>query len=124
LLVTHKEGDVMPRSSDVVVALSLAFAGIAAGYALYSYLAPVDAGRVSTSSVPQNTVAQPESLVMQTEPVAEPLRVANPFDATETFEFPAGTSEADAREAIAGFLIERAARRGVAGDRRAAGSRG
>jgi hypothetical protein len=113
----------MPRSSDVVVALSLAFAGIAAGYALYSYLAPVDAGRASTS-VPQDTVAQPESLVMQTEPVAEPLRVANPFDATETFEFPAGTSEADAREAIAGFLIERAARRGVAGDRRAAGSRG
>ena len=105
----------MPRSSDVAVALSLAFAGIAAGYALYTYLAPV---------VSHDTAAQPEALVMQTEPVAEPLRIANPFDATETFEFPAGTSEADAREAIAGFLIERATRRGVARDRRSAGSKG
>jgi len=114
----------MPRSSDVAVALSLAFAAMAAGYALYTYLAPVGAGRVSTSSVSQDTVVQPEALVMRTEPVAEPLRVANPFDATETFEFPAGTSEADAREAIAGFLIERATRRGVAGSRRSAGSKG
>lgn len=40
-----------------------------------------------------------------------PVRFANPFDATEDFEFPAGTSEAEAREAIAGFLIERAMNR-------------
>lgn len=114
----------MPRSSDVAVALSLAFAGIAAGYALYSYLAPVGAGRVSISSVSHDTAPQPEALVVQTEPLAAPVRVANPFDATETFEFPAGTSEADARDAIAGFLIERAARRGIAGNRRPVGSKG
>jgi hypothetical protein len=50
---------------------------------------------------------------VQTAQVEEPLRVANPFDASEVFEFPAGTSEADAQDAIAGFLIERASRRGV-----------
>jgi hypothetical protein len=54
---------------------------------------------------------------MQSATVDEPLRVANPFDASEIFEFPAGTSEADAREAVAGFLIERATRRGAAGAR-------
>ncbi|HEY7641461.1 MAG TPA: hypothetical protein VH814_17165 [Steroidobacteraceae bacterium] len=50
---------------------------------------------------------------MQPEPAGEPLRIANPFDASEVFEFPASTSESDAREAVAGFLIERATRRGA-----------
>jgi hypothetical protein len=38
----------------------------------------------------------------------EPVRIANPFDATEVFELPADTTEGEAREAVAGFLIERA----------------
>jgi hypothetical protein len=54
-------------------------------------------------------------MALHTQSLEEPLRVANPFDATEVFEFPAGTTEADAQEAIAGFLIERATRRGVGG---------
>jgi hypothetical protein len=58
------------------------------------------------------------------QPSREPLRVANPFDSTEIFEFPAGTNEADAREAVAGFLIERAARRGIGGDHRHVGRTG
>ena len=86
----------MPRSGDVAIALALALAAIAAGYALYSEIGSSDAPRATSS----NVVA---------------LRVANPFDASEIFEFPAGTSEADAHEAIAGFLIERAARRGATG---------
>ena len=99
----------MPRLGEVAIAFSLAFAAIAAGYALYSEVGSADAPRVPTSS----TVAQRELASVQSMPVDEPLRVANPFDASEIFEFPAGTSEADAHEAIAGFLIERAARRGV-----------
>jgi hypothetical protein len=51
------------------------------------------------------------------EPVDAPVRVANPFDASEIFEFPHGASEADARDAIAGFLMERAVNRGVIGAR-------
>jgi hypothetical protein len=39
---------------------------------------------------------------------AEPVRFANPFDENEVFEFPAGTSEQDARDAVAGFLLQRA----------------
>jgi hypothetical protein len=61
---------------------------------------------------------------MQTEPVDELLRVANPFDASEVFEFPAGTSEADAREAVAGFLIERATRRRAVLAHKHVGSKG
>ena len=105
----------MPRPGDVAIALPLALAAIAAGYALYSEIGSSDAPRATTSSA----FVQQESASMQSASLDEPLRVANPFDASEIFEFPAGTSEADADEAIAGFLIERAARRGVAGHRTA-----
>lgn len=37
-----------------------------------------------------------------------PVRFANPFDATEVFEFPSGTSKSAAREAVAKLLTERA----------------
>lgn len=99
----------MPRPGEVAIALSLAFAAIAAGYALYSEVGSADAPRAATPS----SIAQQELSSLQSAPLDEPLRVANPFDASEIFEFPAGTSEADAHEAVAGFLIERAARRGV-----------
>jgi hypothetical protein len=39
---------------------------------------------------------------------AVPVRVANPFDATEVFEFPAGTSDAESREKVAALLVHRA----------------
>ncbi len=104
----------MPRTGEIAVALSMAVAALTAGYALYSHVKPAEVNRV----------AQENWLAVPTAPVGEPLRVANPFDATEIFEFPAGTTEADANEAVAGFLIERAARRGVAGGRRHPGSKG
>lgn len=107
----------MPRTGEVAVTASLALAAIAAGYALFSYLGPAGTGGAAESSIPRSSAEQMWSAV-QTEPVGEPLRVANPFDASEIFEFPAGTSEADAREAVAGFLIDRATRRGVAGNHR------
>jgi hypothetical protein len=106
----------MPRFGEVAIALSLALAAIAAGYALYD-VGPAEPG------ARQAAVAQPQWSTMQTEPGGEPLRVANPFDSTEVFEFPAGTSEADAHEAIVGFLLERATRRGVSGEQRHAGQK-
>jgi hypothetical protein len=36
------------------------------------------------------------------------VRISNPFDASEVFEYPAGTSPADARAAMAETLLERA----------------
>jgi hypothetical protein len=47
------------------------------------------------------------------EPVrtAKPVRIVNPFDDSEVFEFPEGTSLADARAAMADALTERARER-------------
>ena len=37
-----------------------------------------------------------------------PVRFTNPFDTTEVFEFPPGTSDAEARQAAADLLLQRA----------------
>lgn len=42
---------------------------------------------------------------------AMPVRFVNPFDRKEVFEFPPGTSEADARQAVAELLSQRARER-------------
>ena len=97
----------MSRPGELAAAALLTVAVITGGYALNSYVQSADTSHVS----------QPQWAALQTESVGEPLRVANPFDSTEVFEFPAGTTEADAQEAIAGFLIERASRRGVVAPR-------
>lgn len=39
---------------------------------------------------------------------SEPVRFTNPFDTQEVFEFPPGTTETEAREAVAAVLMERA----------------
>jgi hypothetical protein len=44
-------------------------------------------------------------------PVANPVRLANPFDGSEVFEFPEGTSDAEARAAMTEMLMERARER-------------
>ena len=49
------------------------------------------------------------------EPQGAPVRIKNAFDATEVFEFPPGTTESEAREAVAELLLSRAR------DRRAEG---
>jgi hypothetical protein len=43
-----------------------------------------------------------------TEPQGAPVRIKNAFDAREVFEFPHGTTESEAREAVAELLLGRA----------------
>ena len=50
-------------------------------------------------------------------PAAAPVRMKNPFDATEVFEFPPGTTRAEARQKISELLLQRAVDRGSAGQR-------
>ena len=62
---------------------------------------------------PAPAVVSPTLVVIPPVTIAEPeesprVQVRNPFDATEVFEFPAGTSETEAREATAELLLERA----------------
>jgi hypothetical protein len=47
------------------------------------------------------------------QPAPEPVRVRNPFDRQEVFEFPPGTSEEAARDAVAEMLLARARERGA-----------
>jgi hypothetical protein len=46
-------------------------------------------------------------------PPPEPVVLVNPFDKTEKFTFPPGTSKADAREQMANLLLQRAVERGA-----------
>jgi hypothetical protein len=54
---------------------------------------------------PAATPAAPHSTEIK------PVRFANPFDRGEVFEFPPGTSEAEARDAVADLLLKRARER-------------
>ena len=71
--------------------------------------------------LPTPAVASTASLAMVTparlaklaEPQGTPVRIKNAFDATEVFEFPLGTSESEAREAVAELLLSRARDRHV-----------
>jgi hypothetical protein len=56
------------------------------------------------------TVASPPP-AMTASSLVPPVRVINPFDATEVFEFPAGTSQAESREKVAQILLQRARER-------------
>lgn len=65
---------------------------------------------------PLNEATPPAAAVGVAPPSTEPpvLRIQNPFDPTEVFEFPAGTAYVDARDQVAQLLITRArARNGM-----------
>ncbi|MGH8241243.1 MAG: hypothetical protein ACREXP_30090, partial [Steroidobacteraceae bacterium] len=53
----------------------------------------------------------PPSVQLAELPPPEPVVLVNPFDKTETFTFPPGTSKADARDQMATLLLQRAAER-------------
>jgi len=65
---------------------------------------PLSAAPVAQTSTPTTAVAKPA--------IAElPVKFANPFDRSEIFEFPPGTTRQDARDAVAQILIDRASER-------------
>jgi len=62
--------------------------------------------------------APPAPETIAPSPLTEvPVRFVNPFDATEVFEFPPGTSNSEARQAVADLLLQRAR------DRRSSGAK-
>jgi hypothetical protein len=91
------------------VALSFTVVAGAVG-AVYLALAPVKQAvqnvRSPQSQLPVAAAGSEAKLAADA-----PVRFANPFDAKEVFEFPAGTSEAQARDAVAEILMERAMER-------------
>jgi hypothetical protein len=89
------------------VSLSIVVAVVLTGVVLYLYSRPDGTVRPVTATAPRTAVplARPSSTPSSDQ---LPLRFANPFDHTEVFEFPAGTSKPAAREAVAEVLMKRA----------------
>jgi hypothetical protein len=87
------------RSLSLVAAVSIVGA-------IYVLASSVGTNRSATNA--SQRLAQAE--LPAPAPVAEheTVRFANPFDAAEVFEFPAGTTETQARDAVAEVLLTRA----------------
>jgi hypothetical protein len=103
------------------VALSTAVVAGAVG-AVYLAMAPVKHA-VQNVRLPQSQLPATSSQSEGKRAAAAPVLFANPFDAKEVFEFPAGTSEVEARDAVAEILMERAMERQSKFDARVSSNR-
>jgi hypothetical protein len=97
----------------LVARIALSLSGLVAAAtmaaALYIQIPSLRSAPATTIPAPHDT-AQRWSKAID-EPEGEPVRIANPFDKSEVFEFPEGTSEAEARAAMTEMLMERARER-------------
>lgn len=86
------------------VTFAVAVLGVAAAFLWpASHRHPL-APAVARTAPPPAAVVRP----VVAEPQGPPVRVTNAFDPKEVFEFPQGTTETDAREAVAELLLSRA----------------
>ena len=101
-------GRLSPRTSTRTLAISAAAMAAVTSALVYLALPPElpTVGPVTPTLAAVAPVMGSPAAVPANEPV--PVRFANPFDASEVFEFPPGTSKADARDAVANLLLERA----------------
>jgi hypothetical protein len=87
-------------------ALGIAAAVIALGSA--AHRPTVQSPSASPVAVLKSTSSVAPAAPPAAAPAGLPVRFKNPFDASEVFEFPPGTSRADARQWVANVLMERA----------------
>lgn len=97
-------------SSPILIGLSIAVIGTIVFGALYELPTRVDSTSFSIAAASEAT-DRTSTLGTAPEVEAESVLFANPFDESEVFEFPHGTSEGEARDAVANFLLERALER-------------
>ncbi len=88
------------------LALGVALAVLLVGIAKQRNSKPAGQPHNPPTMLARATAAQVSLSTSSSKPL--PVRIANPFDATEVFEFPPGTSLEYAREAVAEFLLDRA----------------
>lgn len=91
------------RKFSLSLALPLAVVVVAAAYGFKGWMKASD-----YAANPSQQVAQSNEPAAQALAASEPVRFVNPFDADEVFEFPAGTTQAEARDAVADVLLKRA----------------
>lgn len=98
--------------TSLVVLGSVAFAGMIAAAAVLRDSDKQAALPPPPPAVIPDAAPAPEVQVAEA-PAPEPVVLTNPFDKTEKFTFPPGTSKADARDQMAQLLLQRAIDRGA-----------
>jgi hypothetical protein len=93
----------------LLILCSVALVGVIAAGALRESDKRVAVPPPAPALVP--VAAPPPSVQAAELPPPEPVVLVNPFDATEKFTFPPGTSKADARDQMASLLLQRATER-------------
>lgn len=110
-LVNDSEIDAMQhRNSRIIIGAVIAAVLVVSGGVahLAAKQRPVHPPAVQVSPPPP----PPPTPVEAPAPAAEPVLFKNPFDRSEVFEFPPGTTKAEARDAVAKLLLDRAQGRG------------
>lgn len=91
-----------PTASSSRLSLSLI---VAIGIASATYLLTTSNDAAPSAAIVSDPAPR---LATAAKAGGDPVRFANPFDTNEVFEFPPGTSETEARAAVADVLMERA----------------
>jgi hypothetical protein len=93
------------------IVLQIAMVTVASGAIAYVATNPQQLARTAAEVVsPTHDPAAPKAapaMPIETQPVT----FTNPFDRSEIFEFPSGTSETEARQSVAEVLMQRARER-------------
>jgi hypothetical protein len=102
--------DKQPHRARIAAAAGAASAFIILISVAYLGATPSETSDVDVVSVPaaSTTETAARNVAPETHLASATVRFANPFDAAEVFEFPPGTSEIDARNAVADLLLQRA----------------
>ena len=93
------------RGAWPAVILRIVVASVLSGGIAYLATTPAQPVHVGGNTVARS--AAPETTTPSSADNA-PVRFTNPFDATEVFEFPSGTNETKAQQAVADLLLQRA----------------
>ena len=104
----YDAGKVQASNDWPAIAIQIAVATIFSGVIAYVATNPeqIVQAQTAVSHVDAPTTATPPPPPVPEEPVQ--VQVTNPFDKTELFQFPAGTSETDAHLSVAKLLVQRA----------------
>jgi hypothetical protein len=115
---TALRGEIAPEAPVARVKLARAPLMILCGVAVAGAIAAAALRDSSAPAAPPPVAAAPASSAAPVQVASEPapeeikyIEVVNPFDPTEVFKFPPGTSQADARDQMAELLLQRAIER-------------
>jgi hypothetical protein len=84
-------------------------------FALIAYLSVEPPPAIATVAVAAPRLHAIELRPAPSLPAAPTVKLVNPFDPSEIFEFPPGTSDAEAHDSAAALLLERARQRLASG---------